>query len=154
MGTKARYALRVTADRQYVAADTHAFRELTAKHKAGELVFAEFTKPRNPGFHRLAHSLGALIADNIEAFAGLDPHAVLKRLQIEGNVGCDEIALDFPNVGPCSYRVPRSLAYESMDQDQFHAVIAAMCDYVSRKYWPSLRGDQIAAMADAWVEAA
>ncbi|MDE2468113.1 MAG: hypothetical protein KGL35_05075, partial [Bradyrhizobium sp.] len=100
MSRKPRYALRVTADRQYVAADTHAFRELTAKHKAGELVFAEFTKPRNPRFHRLAHSLGALIADNIEAFAGVDSHAVLKRLQIEANVGCDEIALNFPGVGP------------------------------------------------------
>ena len=154
MSRKPRYALRVTADRQYVAADTHAFRELTAKHKAGELVFAEFTKPRNPRFHRLAHSLGALIADNIDAFAGLDPHAVLKRLQIEGGVGCDEIALNFPGVGPCSYRVPRSLAYESMDETEFHAVIAAMCGYVSTKYWPSLTGDQIEAMADAWVEAA
>lgn len=154
MSRKPRYALRVTADRQYVAADTHAFRELTAKHKPGELVFAEFTKPRNPAFHRLAHSLGALIADNIEAFTGLDPHAVLKRLQIEGNVGCDEIALNFPNVGPCSYRVPRSLAYESMDESEFHRVIAAMCEYVSRKYWPGLSAAQIEAMADCFVEAA
>ena len=154
MSRKPRYALRVTAARQYVAADTHAFRELTAKHKAGELVFAEFTKPRNPRFHRFAHSLGALIADNIEAFAGVDSHAVLKRLQIEANVGCDEIALNFPGVGPCSYRVPRSLSYESMDESEFHGVIAAMCDYVSRKYWPGLTAAQIESMADAWVEAA
>lgn len=154
MSRKPRYALRVTADRQYVAADTHAFRELTAKHKPGEMVFAEFTKPRNPGFHRLAHSLGALIADNIEAFTGLDPHAVLKRLQIEGNVGCDEIALNFPGVGPCSYRVPRSMAYESMDESEFHGVIADMCEYVSRKYWTGLSAAQIEAMADAWVDAA
>ena len=154
MSRKPRYALRVTADRQYMPADTPAFRELTAKHKPGDLVFAEFTKPRNPGFHRLAHALGALIADNIEAFAGLDPHAVLKRLQIEGNVGCDEISLNFPGVGPCSYRVPRSLAYESMDQDQFHAVIAAMCEYVRAKYWPTVSAAEIVAMADAWVEAA
>ena len=64
------------------------------------------------------------------------------------------IALNFPGVGPCSYRVPRSLSYESMDQDEFHAVIAAMCAYVAKTYWPSMDAERIEAMASAWVEAA
>ncbi len=64
----------------------------------------------------MAHALGSLIAENIEAFPGQDAHGVLKRLQIEGNIGCDEIAVIFPGIGPCSYRIPQSLAFESMDE--------------------------------------
>lgn len=153
MSRKPRYALRVVKG-GYAPADITAAAGLRTKHRVGDLVFAEFTKPRNPGFHRLAHQLGALLAGNIEAFSGLDSHAVLKRLQIEGNVGCDEIALNFPGVGPCSYRVPRSLAYESMDEDEFHDLIASMCGYVSRTYWPQVTPERIEAMADVWVEAA
>lgn len=152
MSRKGRYALRVIKG-GYAPADMTSASALRAKHRVGDLVFAEFTRPRNPGFHRLAHQLGTLLAENIDAFTGLESHAVLKRLQIEGNVGCDEMGLNFPGVGPCTYRIPRSLSYESMDEDEFHGVVAAMCAYVSRKYWPELTGHQIESMASAWVEA-
>lgn len=136
-------------------ADTYSVAALRARHyRVGDLVFAEIHKPRNPGFHRLAHQLGILFADNIEAFEGMESHVVLKRLQIEANVGCDEIALNFPGIGPCSYRVPQSLSYESMDEGRFHEVIAAMCRYVSKTYWPNLTPEQIENMADCMVEAA
>jgi hypothetical protein len=153
MSAKPRYALRVMKG-GYAPADSVSAAALRKSHHVGDLVFAEFRKPRNPGFHRLAHQLGSLLTENIEAFAGMDSHAVLKRLQIEANVGCDEVALNFPGVGPCTYRIPRSLAYESMDEAEFHAVIAGMCGHVSSKYWPSLDPGQIEAMASAWVEAA
>jgi hypothetical protein len=95
-----------------------------------------------------------LLAENLDAFTGMQPHDVLKRLQIEANVGCREVALNFPGIGPCSYRVPQSLSYESMDQDEFRAVIAAMCAYVGKTYWTTLTADQIESMASAWVDAA
>jgi hypothetical protein len=84
----------------------------------------------------------------------MDWHAVLKRLQIEANVGCDEVALNFPGVGPCSYRVPRSLSYESMDETEFHEVIAAMCKYVEKTYWTTCDPGEVERMASVWVEAA
>ena len=62
-------------------------------YKVGDILLADLRKPRQPGFHRLAHRLGMLVADNIDEFAGLDGHAVLKRLQIEANVECDEIRI-------------------------------------------------------------
>lgn len=117
----------------------------------GDVLSAELRKPRNPSFHGLAHRLGGLIAENIEAFDGLDGHSVLKRLQIEGNIGCDEIALNFPGVGPCSYRVPRSLSFESMDQGEFKAVMRGMCEYVSKQYWRGVSPERIEAMADSWI---
>lgn len=120
-------------------------------YRMGDVLSAELSKPRNPKFHRLAHSLGELIASNLDAFEGVEAHSVLKRLQIEANIGCDEIALNFPGVGPCTYRVPRSLSFESMDEGEFKGVITAMCGYVSKTYWPSLSPEKIEAMADAWV---
>jgi hypothetical protein len=136
-------------------ADTYAASVLRSRnYRVNDVVAVEVTKCRSPGFHRLAHSLGGLLAENLDAFAGCDPHAVLKRLQIEANVGCDEIALNFPGVGPCSYRVPRSLSYESLDEIEFHQIIGEMCSYVVRTYWPSLTPEQVENMASAMVEAA
>ena len=106
-------------------ADSFAAQELRRRgYRIGDIVAGEIKKPRNPGFHRLAHALGSVVADNIEAFSGMDAHAVLKRLQIEANIGCDEIALNFPGIGPCTYRVPQSLSYESLDEGQFREVLA------------------------------
>lgn len=148
----ARHALRVIKG-GYAPADSAAASVLRKKHRVGDLVFAEFKRPRNPGFHRLAHSLGGMLAENLDAFEGMEAHAVLKRLQIESNVGCDEVALIFPGTGPCSYRVPRSLSYENMGEDEFRAVIAGMCAYVSKKYWTTCSPEQIQRMAEVWVEA-
>lgn len=121
--------------------------------KRGDVVAVEMFKARSPGFHRLAHQLGGMLAENVEAFAGMGAHAVLKRLQIEAGIGCDVIALNFPGVGPCLYRVPRSLSFESMDEAEFRDVIAGMCRHVSRQYWPTCTPEEIERMASVWVEA-
>lgn len=135
--------------------DSFTLAQLRAKgYGMGEVLQADLSKARNPGFHRLAHQLGALLAENLDMFTGCDPHAVLKRLQIEGNIGCDSIAVIFPGLGPCEYRIPRSLSFASMDEGEFKQVIAAMCRHVSRTYWPSCTPERIEAMASAWVEAA
>ena len=128
--------------------------QLRAKgFKLGDVLAADLSKPRNPAFHRLAHQVGALLAENLEAFEDLDSHGVLKRLQIEGDIACDSIPLNMPGIGPVEYRVPRSLSFASMDEAEFRQTIAAMCRYVSKRYWPSCTPEQIEAMASAWVEA-
>lgn len=121
------------------------------QYKIGDILSAELRKPRNPRFHRLAHSLGEIIAHNIEAFSGCDAHSVLKRIQIEGNIACDEMSLNFQGIGPCTYRIPQSLSFESMDDGEFHQVIEQMCDYISRTYWPSVSPERIEQMAELWV---
>lgn len=149
-----RFALRVTTG-AFVPADATTIGRLRSRgFKNGDLIFAEFKKPRNPKFHRLAHQLGILCAENLDAFDGCEPHAVLKRLQIEANVGCDEIALVMPGIGPCHYRVPRSLSYESMDEGQFHEVVRGMCRHIASVYWKDLDAEAIENMASAMVEAA
>jgi hypothetical protein len=123
----------------------------TRKYNMGDVLAAELSKPRNPRFHRLAHALGELVAHHIDAFRGMGCHDVLKRLQIEGNIGCDEIALNFPGIGPCSYRIPQSLSFESMDDGRFHEVISAMCMYIAERYWPGIEPESIQQMAEVWV---
>ena len=150
MSKKRRYAVRVTGT-GYLPADTPAVAVFRDKHHTGDLLFVEFTKPRQPGFHRLAHALGDVIAANIEAFAGVEGHDVLKRLQIEADVGCDHMAVNFPGLGPCTYRTPKSLSYESMDEDEFEGVIRAMCDYVQRTYWQTETPERILKLADEHV---
>lgn len=118
------------------------------KYKLGDLVLADLTRPRNPGFHRLAHRLGQLIAENIESFAGLDAHKCLKRLQWESGIGCETMAAMIPNVGTVEIRIPLSLAFDSMDQDEFRQVIAGLCNHVAAQYWPGMTADQVAEMAE------
>lgn len=135
--------------------DAHTVSFLRGRRYAiGDILTADLRKPRNPKFNSLAHKLGDMIAANVAAFHGMTGHNVLKRLQVEGNIGCDEIPLQFPGLGPCSYKIPRSLSFESMEDGEFHEVIAAMCGYVSRVYWKSCTPAQIEAMAGAWVEPA
>lgn len=142
-----RIALRV-AKGCLKPADGLAEARLRAKgFHVGDLVFAELKKPRNPGYHRLAHSLAALAADNLDPFEGMDPHAVLKRLQLESGIGCEEVAYLLHGMTVVQ-RIPLSLSFESMSQDEFEAVYRGMCRHLSKTYWKTVSADEIAAMAE------
>lgn len=148
---KPRHALRVIRG-GYAPADESTASVLRGGHRVGDLVFAEFVKPRHPGFHRLAHQLGSMLADNLDVFTGMSAHQVLKRLQIEGDIACEHIALVFPGVGPVEYRQAKSLSYESMDETEFRETITAMCRYVAATYWKTCTPAQVESMASCWVE--
>lgn len=139
----------------FIPADGYTHMRLRERgYKMDDVVLADLVKPRNPGFHRLAHRLGQLAADNIDEFEGLDGHAVLKRIQIEAGIACDEIPLKLPVIGLITYRVPRSLSFTSMDEVEFKATIRAMSEYIAKTYWPNLSPEQIEEMAEAMPEAA
>lgn len=128
--------------------------QLRAKgFKRGDVLTTSLKKARNPGFHRLAHHLGSLIAENLEDFEGMDSHAVIKRLQWEANVGCDEFGAKAPGLGLVMIRTPRSLSFASMDEGEFQQVIEGLCRYIAKTYWPTCTPEQVEAMASAWVEA-
>jgi hypothetical protein len=149
--TPERFPLRV-AKGAFVPADQSTLSRLRTKgFKTGDLVFAEFKKPRNPKFHRMAHALGQLCAENLDAFEGMEAHRVLKRLQIEAQVGCDEMAIIIPGVGKCLHLIPRSLSFESLDEAEFKEIIAGMCRHIAKCYWPRLTAEQIEDMAGVMV---
>lgn len=140
-----------------VPADGYTAKRLLERgYRVGDNLLAELRKPRHPGFHRLAHRLGMLVAENIDDFTGMDGHAVLKRLQIEANVACDEVPLFLDLLGQkvkIAHRIPRSLSFASMDEGEFRETIRALSNYIAVEYWPDLTAQQIEELAEAMPEA-
>ena len=75
-------------------ADPYAASKLRERgYSVNDVVSADLKKLRNPAFNRLVHRIGQLVVANIEAFAGMDAHAAVKRLQWESNTECDEVGI-------------------------------------------------------------
>ena len=120
--------------------------------KLDEVVFVQITKPRNPKFNRLVHGgFARVLIENISDFEHMEPHDVLKRLQVETGVGCKEIGVVFPGIGPATYRIPESMSFESMGEEKFRKVILDFCRYISKKYWPDMSPEQIEQMSQVMV---
>lgn len=113
-----------------------------------DVVLAQLSKPRNSKFHRLVHQFGALCAENIDDFTGLPAHTVLKRIQLEGNIYCEEIMVKIAGFGYTPVRLPRSLSYADMEEGEFEEYYKAVTRYVAENYWPDLNEEQIQRMAE------
>lgn len=86
-----------------------------------------------------------------DGFGHLDPHATLKRLQLECKAGCEFV--DVMKGGEVeTYVVPMSLSFASMDETAFRQVFAALCDHVAATYWHDLDANEIEAMTGVMVE--
>ena len=132
----------------FAPADAYTARKLRdRKYSMGDIVAGTISKPRNPKFWRLAHGLGALVAENIESFSGMDAHKVLKRLQREALIACDEFAFMVPGCGMVTQYTPRSLSFESMSAEEFDSVYAQMCAWLITHYWPSENTERLTEMA-------
>jgi hypothetical protein len=141
-----------------VPGDVYTASRLRARgYRVGDVLLADLRKPRSPGFHRLAHRLGELVAENVEEFAGLNAHQALKRLQVEGNIECDELPVFLSLLGQkikVNQRIPRSLSFASMDEGRFRETVQAFCRFIAAEYWPSLTPEAIEAMVDVMPESA
>ena len=120
----------------------------------GNTLRADITRPRNVQFHRLAHAIGGLVAQNIEAFEGMGQHQALKQLQFESGVECDVTRTEVPGVGVLESKRPRSLAFDAMEQSAFYEFVAGVCGYIARTYWPMCTPEQVEQMAEAMVREA
>lgn len=136
----------------FIPADGYTSRRLRERnYHAGDLVGCVIKKLNNPKFHRLVHRIGQLCAENIEAFHGMDAHTVLKRIQWEANIACEEIGVVVPGVGLAVMRFPKSMAFDSMDDGERHEAARAMCRHIAEKYWPGMEPDAIEEMAESFV---
>lgn len=135
-----------------VPADNYAASKLRERnYRVGDLLAAELVKPRNPKFNRLVHRIGQLVVANIEAFAGLDAHKAIKRIQIEGKVFCEEIGIHVPGYGMLVQLIPRSLSFESLDEGEYHEAAKAICRTISERYWTDLEPEAIEEMAESFI---
>ena len=136
-----------------VPADSYAQTQLrNKKFKIGDVVKCDVRKLRNPKFNRLVHRIGQLVAANIEAFSGLDAHTCIKRLQIEGRIACDEIGIMVQGYGMVIQFIPRSMSFDSMDEEEYHDCAKRICRLIAERYWQGLAPDQIAEMAESMVD--
>jgi hypothetical protein len=124
------------------------------QYKVGDFLSATLRKQRSARNNRIVHKFGALLAEHLDTFEGMAAHAVLKRLQWEANVGCDEMAVDVPTIGMMTVRYPKSLAFELMDEGEFMEIFLRFCQYVERRYWPGLNVYQIEEMESLMRKAA
>lgn len=148
------YLLRVEKGRLVPDDELTVERMRQKGYHVGDVLSATLKKARNPGFHRLAHVFGKMVADNVERFNGADAHRVLKLLQYEADVGCERLEVVLKGFGLVEVRVPQSLGFENMDEGEFRDVFRALCEHVSNTYWPDCTADQIENMAATMVEAA
>lgn len=136
-----------------VPADRYAEAQLrNKKFKIGDVVRCDVRKLRNQKFNRLVHRIGQLVAENIEAFSGLDAHTCIKRLQIEGRIACDEIGIMVQGYGMVIQFIPRSMSFDSMDQAEYHDCAKRICRLIAERYWPNLEPLQIEEMAGAMID--
>lgn len=153
MAKRERIYFRVTPDGRLAPADSYAQSKCRERgYRVGDLLAAEIVKPRNPKFNRLVHRIGQLVAANIEAFSGMDAHQCIKRIQIEGKIACEEIGINVANYGTVIQLIPRSLSFESLDEGEFLAAARGICRTIAERYWTDLTEDQIAEMAESFVE--
>ena len=152
MSKRERILLRV-ARGALVPADAHSQQRLREKgYHVGDILAAELIKPRHPGFWRLAHRIGTLCVQNIDAFNALSPHQAIKKLQFDIGLWCDITETEIPGLGVLVSRQPRSLAFESLDQGEFYELMKGLCGHIAATYWPHLTADAVQEMADAFPD--
>jgi len=122
--------------------------EMRARKLAvGDVLRADFRKRRNPRFFRLAHALARHVAENNDGFevecAAEDWHKVLKRLQREAGICCEEQEIEIPGIGKLVAKFAASLAFDELDETEWLRVWNGLVDHVQRTYWPSMRTEDI-----------
>ncbi|MEA3250161.1 MAG: hypothetical protein U9Q35_01055 [Pseudomonadota bacterium] len=114
--------------------------------KIGGYVRASLSKPRDIVNHRRAHVLGSLVIENIDGFEECDYHAALKRLQRESGVFCEQMEVEVPGVGTLGVNVPKSMAFDEMDETEFDEMVRGLCRHIATRYWPTLTPEQVEEM--------
>jgi hypothetical protein len=148
------FLLRVTKG-ALVPADQYTQERLRAKgYNTNDVLTATLRKDRSTGFHRLVHVFGQLCAENIDRFAGMNAHAVLKAIQYEGDIACERMMVNLKGFGMVEVRIPMSLSYESLDEGDFREIFSAMCGHVAEQYWKGLTAEQVEEMTQVMVEQA
>ena len=113
------------------------------EYRAGDVVRCEIKKARNIKFHRLVHTLGRMVAEQVDAFQGLDAHTTIKKLQLDAGVCCTYEAFDIPDLGRVMRLIPESIAFDYMTEERFKEFWRGICQHLIATYWPGLTEEAI-----------
>lgn len=142
-------------------------------YRAGREYRLEIKESHNAAFNRLAHVIGHLLVDNVEAFRELDAHAVLKQVQLESGICCEMVEMDaspvvkalldaaetvlgagarkvlaavLPQIRAIPVKVPQSPAFDS-EEDDFAAFFKGITGWIGNHYAHVMLDD---VRADYW----
>ena len=90
--------------------------------KPGDIIEVEYVRPRSQQFHKLFWALLKLVADNQEKY-GMDE--ILDVVKI--GVGHTRV-IAMP--GDFVFRVPKSISFASLDDDEFAAFFRSAVDFI------------------------
>lgn len=121
-------------------------REVLRKIAGGEPVMIEVRRPRHIKHHRLYWALVSLVWDNMDH----DRYQSLQDLHgaIKMSVGL-RTRIDLPG-GIVGY-MPGSIAWGSMDQDQFSAFYERVCDAVAKWFLPGVTSEDLRAEVESMI---
>lgn len=119
--------------------------------RVGHEYRAEIKQSRNVRFHRLAHAVGHLLVDNVEKFRDKSAHDALKQVQADSGVCCDveRFVIDLGQFGrhEVERNVPRSIAFDDMEEDEFANFFNGITAYIGEHYASVMLDD---VRADYW----
>lgn len=105
--------------------------EALRKLKFGDVVTVEVKKPRNGKHHRLYWALVGIVHHNQDRYETTEQlHSAIKIA-----AGHYEL-LTMPNGN--EYKIPRSIAFDKMDQTEFSAFYDRVCDLVAKHFLPGV----------------
>lgn len=143
-------------------------------YRVGHEYRLEIKASRNAAFHRLAHVIGHLLVDNVEAFRDLDAHAALKKLQLESGICCETVEMDaspvisalleaaeavlgagarkvlaavLPEIRTIPVNVAQSLAFDAMEEEDFASFFKGITAWIGDHYAHVMLDD---VRADYW----
>ncbi len=130
-------------------------------YRVGQEYRLEIKESRNPAFHRLAHAIGHLLVDNVEAFRDLDAHAALKQIQLDSGICCEMVEMDatpvvaalldaaeavlgkgarkvlaavLPEIRTIPVKHAQSLAFDSMEEADFRLFFDGITAWIGEHY--------------------
>lgn len=122
--------------------DDRKSEQLLQQVKPGRKVMVKTKTARNPRQHRLLWALASKIAENSERFQ--DAEHVVHELKINtGHV--ERRQINVPGIGIVFQEWPKSIAYESMPQEEFAEWFERVLAYVSKSIWPGISSEEIRA---------
>lgn len=112
------------------AVDQRLLRE--RRFAVGREIRSELKQSRNPAFHRLVHAVGYLLVDHVDGFESMTAHDAIKEVQKRAGVFCEPMEIDLGSLGRVEVQVPRSIAFDEMDEGEFHELFRGLTDYIDR----------------------
>jgi hypothetical protein len=117
------------------------------KYTQGKRLKAELSVPRNYEFWKKAHVLARLCMKHVDAFDGKGEHEALKKLQTDARIECDVFRFTVLDQ-VVQYRVPRTLAFDSMPEDVFTTVYETIVEHIKDRYFPEWSDEQMQELID------